>query len=89
MRTYIRSRNLLLVLDNCEHLPGAIPEVAVPLAVAPELRVLATSRSPLRIQGEQVYRVPPLALRSAVELFVETVPVRHRMRSTPGPIQRS
>jgi predicted ATPase/DNA-binding XRE family transcriptional regulator len=68
---YLRSRSLLLLLDNFEHLPGATPEVAALLAVAPEVHVLATSRSPLRIQGEQVYRVPPLALGSAVELFVE------------------
>lgn len=78
---YLRSRNLLLMLDNFEHLAGAAPEVATLLAVAPELHVLATSRSPLRIRGEQVYRVPPLALRSAVELFLERA-----ARVAPGAI---
>jgi predicted ATPase/DNA-binding XRE family transcriptional regulator len=78
---YLRSRSVLLVLDNFEHLAGAAPEVATLLAVAPDLHVLATSRSPLRIRGEHVYRVPPLPLRSAVELFLERA-----ARVAPGAI---
>jgi predicted ATPase len=68
---YLRGRNVLLVLDNFEHLLLAAPEVPALLAAAPGVRVLATSRSPLRVQGEQVRPVPPLEPASAVQLFVE------------------
>jgi predicted ATPase/DNA-binding CsgD family transcriptional regulator len=55
--------HLLLVLDNCEHLADAVaPVVSALLVGCPHLKVLATSRSALRIDGEAVYRVPPLAL---------------------------
>jgi predicted ATPase/DNA-binding SARP family transcriptional activator len=50
----------LIVLDNLEHLPGAFPTVAALLDAAPELRILATSRVPLRVAHEHEYRVPPL-----------------------------
>ena len=59
----MRSLDLLLVLDNCEHLISAVaPLVRELLAQAPKLTVLATSQQPLRIDGEQVYRVAPLAV---------------------------
>ncbi|GAA0540714.1 non-specific serine/threonine protein kinase [Saccharopolyspora erythraea NRRL 2338] len=58
---YLAGRNLLLVLDNCEHLLDACGRLtAVLLTAAPRLRVLATSREPLRIAPEQVWPVPPL-----------------------------
>ena len=61
---------LLLVLDNCEHVVGAVsPLVARLLASCPSLRVLATSRTALALDDEQVWQVPPLELASAVELF--------------------
>ena len=79
----LRSRTLLLVLDNCEHV---IDEVAALverlLPAAPGLRILATSREPLGLAGEVVWNVPPLevperaaessvlAQSSAVRLFV-------------------
>jgi predicted ATPase/DNA-binding SARP family transcriptional activator len=50
----------LLLLDNLEHLPAAHPLVGELLAAAPGLRVLATSRSPLRLATEHEYRVPAL-----------------------------
>ena len=50
----------LLVLDNLEHLPGAFSLVAQLVAAAPGLRILATSRVPLRIREEHEYRVPLL-----------------------------
>lgn len=68
---YLRGRNRLLVLDNFEHLLDAAVEVADLLAAAPHVNVLVTSRAPLRIGGEQVYPVEPLALPVAVQLFEE------------------
>jgi predicted ATPase/class 3 adenylate cyclase len=67
----LRERELLLVLDNFEHLPAASTVVADLLAFAPAVDVLATSREPLRIGGEHRIEVPPLPLLDAVELFVE------------------
>ncbi|GAA1282269.1 BTAD domain-containing putative transcriptional regulator [Pseudonocardia aurantiaca] len=81
----MRSQQLLLVLDNCEHVVEPVAElVALLLRSAPGLRVLATSREPLAVPGEVLVDVPPLelpgpaaptdlaALRrsSAVQLFV-------------------
>ena len=59
---HLRDKSLLLVLDNLEHLLGASPEVAALLESCPRLRILCTSRAPLRIRGEREYPVPPLAL---------------------------
>jgi predicted ATPase len=59
----LRSAELLLVLDNCEHLLDACAELAgALLGGSPRLRVLATSREPLGVPGEVVYPVPPLAV---------------------------
>jgi predicted ATPase/transcriptional regulator with XRE-family HTH domain len=58
----LRGLQLLLVLDNLEHLPAATPVVARLLAECPELVVLATSRASLRLRGESEYVVHPLAL---------------------------
>lgn len=83
---YLRGRELLLVLDNCEHL---IDETAILvrnlLSACAGLRVLATSREPLRVAGEHVFEVKPLSLQpspappahnqtersEAVSLFIE------------------
>ncbi|MFE5703483.1 protein kinase [Rhodococcus koreensis] len=60
---HLAARELLLVLDNCEHLVDAAANLAETLLrVCPGLRVLATSREPLVIGGEVVLRVPPLAV---------------------------
>jgi predicted ATPase/DNA-binding winged helix-turn-helix (wHTH) protein len=57
------SRCLLIVLDNCEHLAGAAAEMAEALLrCAPSVRVMATSREPLKAEGECIYRVRPLAV---------------------------
>ena len=62
---------LLVVLDNCEHVIAAAAEVAADLlSRCPALRVLATSREALRVDGEMVWPVPPLAVDDAVLLFV-------------------
>ncbi|MDP9480998.1 MAG: hypothetical protein M3R38_35925, partial [Actinomycetota bacterium] len=62
LRGYLREKRLLLVLDNFEHLLEAAPEVAELLAACPSLKVLATSRAPLRLRGEREYPVAPLAV---------------------------
>ena len=62
----IGSAALLLVLDNCEHLLDTVAPLATSLlASCPRLRLLATSRAPLRVPGEQALAVPPLALPPA------------------------
>ena len=83
---HLRERQLLLVLDNCEHLLEATATlVAEVIRAAPAVRVIATSREPLSAPGEHVLPVPPLELPStdaaeplhrlrqneAVMLFVE------------------
>ena len=83
---YLRDKDLLLVVDNCEHLLAAAAKlVSEVLTHAPGVRVIATSREPLSVQGEHVVPVPPLGLASvhaneplpqlrqneAVMLFVE------------------
>ena len=55
----------LLVLDNMEHLLPASVDIAALLRALPELRVLATSRSPLHIAGERIIAVEPLATCSS------------------------
>ena len=56
-------RQLLLVLDNCEHVIGAAAELCAGLlAACDDVRVLATSREPLAIAGEAAYRLAPLTL---------------------------
>jgi predicted ATPase/DNA-binding SARP family transcriptional activator len=62
-------RPLLAVLDNLEQLLEAAPAVAELLAESPGLRVLATSRAPLRLSAEHEYPVPPLPPADAVALF--------------------
>ena len=62
----LRPRSLLLVLDNCEHLRQACADVATALLHAcPAVRILATSRAPLTIPGETLWRVPSLSLPGA------------------------
>ena len=60
---YLRPRQLLLILDNCEHLIEEVARIAdAILRTARDVRVLATSREPLRIAAERVYPVPSLAV---------------------------
>jgi predicted ATPase/DNA-binding CsgD family transcriptional regulator len=84
--SYLRDKELLLLVDNCEHLlDAAAPLVSDVLRAAPGVKVIATSREPLSVPGEHVLPVPPLELPRAqggaslehlrlnesVELFVE------------------
>lgn len=60
---YLRSRQILLILDNCEHLVEAVARLVAELSVVcPRLRVLATSREALNVEGEQQWRIPSLSL---------------------------
>ncbi|MBA2278417.1 MAG: helix-turn-helix domain-containing protein [Chloroflexia bacterium] len=87
LERFLRSKRLLLVLDNFEHVLPAAPGVAVLLSTCSGLKVLTTSRVPLRVQGERQVPVSPLgvpgtgrqlsladvARTEAVQLFVARV----------------
>lgn len=93
----LRERHVLLVLDNCEHVVEPVATlVGALLRAAPELRVLATSREPLRLHGEQRWELPPLdvpdtddperlKLSAAVQLFVS----RSGLASTSDTVARA
>ncbi|MGC1154456.1 ATP-binding protein, partial [Mycobacterium sp.] len=70
---FVRDRQMLVVLDNCEHLLDASAELVVALlGAAPGLTLLATSREPIGVAGEVSWRVPSLSLaHEAIELFVD------------------
>jgi predicted ATPase len=89
----LAERQLLLVLDNCEHLAAACADlVTTLLRRCPGLRVLTTSRERLRVEGEAVFAVPPLSVPAegqhlelsdltryeALALFVERASAVHR-----------
>jgi predicted ATPase/class 3 adenylate cyclase len=85
LKAYLREKQLLLLLDNFEQVLKVAPQVGELLSACPALKVLATSRIPLRLYGEREFPVPPLALPDpgrlppperltqyeAVRLFVE------------------
>jgi predicted ATPase len=96
---FLKDRQALLVLDNCEHLLEGCAGLAVALLRgARSLRILATSREPLRAEGEWVYRVPPMETPPAdavagwdqllgcesVQLFVERARASGYMTLQPG-----
>lgn len=66
---HIGEKRLLLVLDNLEQVVESAVELVTLLRSCPNLRLLVTSRELLRVDGELVYPVPPLAEPDAVELF--------------------
>lgn len=71
---YTRDQELLLVLDNCEHLLAACSALAqIILETAPRVRILATSREPLTLSGEALLVVPPLSLPEAGHPTLESV----------------
>jgi predicted ATPase/class 3 adenylate cyclase len=74
LTAYLRSRKLLLILDNCEHLVSTAAAVTEKLLrECPALHVLATSREALAVGGETVWRVPSLSL-PAVKKHAKEVP---------------
>jgi len=100
LRYRLRSAELLLVLDNCEHLPGACAVLTSDLlGGCPGLRVLATSREPLGVPGEAMFPLPPLAVPGegadpgvlvsapAVRLFLErSALARPGAEAAPPPV---
>jgi predicted ATPase/DNA-binding winged helix-turn-helix (wHTH) protein len=91
---FLRSKQLLLILDNCEHLVGDVAILSEALLkAAPQLRILATSQEGLGVEGEHLYRLQPLdiplgdqaretmAATAAVQLFAE------RFRSAAGGVE--
>lgn len=85
LSAYLRSKQMLLVLDNFEHVTAAAPDIAQLLAGCPSVTALVTSRGALRVSGEHCHEVAPLSLpedgavlstehvvqvSEAVELFV-------------------
>ena len=72
LRAQLAARRMLLCLDNCEHVLTAAAEVAGSLCRdCPGVTIVCTSREPLAVAGETVWRVPPLDPREARALFVE------------------
>ncbi|HYC32038.1 MAG TPA: protein kinase, partial [Gemmatimonadales bacterium] len=65
---HLSDKRLLLVLDNFEHLLAGAPVVSTLLAAAPGLKVLATSRAPLRLSAEREYAVEPLEVPAFTSL---------------------
>ncbi len=69
---YLRAKQLLLIFDNCEHLVEASAQVADQiLRACPQVKVIASSREALGIDGESIFRVPALSVDEATRLFVE------------------
>jgi predicted ATPase len=67
----LRDRELLLLLDNFEHVVEAAPQLSTLLAECPRVSLLVTSRERLQLAAEHEYQVPPLAPLEGVELFAQ------------------
>jgi predicted ATPase/DNA-binding XRE family transcriptional regulator len=69
LTNYLRAKQLLLILDNCEHLIEACAKLSADLLhVCPQLKIIVGSREALGISGETVYRVPSLSLPNPVDV---------------------
>ncbi|HVA33742.1 MAG TPA: adenylate/guanylate cyclase domain-containing protein, partial [Candidatus Baltobacteraceae bacterium] len=70
--TYLKHKRALLILDNCEHLIAEIAKTAdTILRNCPDVTILATSREPLHVPGEQAYYLPAFPIPQAVALFAQ------------------
>ncbi|HVK21835.1 MAG TPA: BTAD domain-containing putative transcriptional regulator [Actinokineospora sp.] len=74
---WLADRELLLVVDNVEHLPGAFPYLATLVRRAPRLTVVVTGRRVMHVSGEHVFPVEPLATGAAADLFVQRARAAH------------
>ena len=69
---HLENKNLLIVLDNCEHVVAeASKATAAILRAAPKVNILATSREPLGVRGEAVYRLPSLSVPATPDFSAE------------------
>lgn len=69
---YLRGREILLVVDNCEHVVDTVAKLLERIIQhCPKVSVLTTSRQPLAIDGERIVVVPPLTADDAAQLFAE------------------
>ena len=75
LTTHLRSKRILLLLDNLEQVITCAPELAELLAATRDVKLLVTSRELLRLEGEHEYDVEPLAEQEAVTLFTERASV--------------
>ena len=74
LTNYLRARQLLLILDNCEHLVVACAKLSADLLqVCPQLKVIASSREALGVSGETIYRVPSLSLPNPAQVTREAL----------------
>jgi predicted ATPase/DNA-binding SARP family transcriptional activator/predicted negative regulator of RcsB-dependent stress response len=82
----LASNSTLLVLDNCEHLIDDVATLTTTLLDrAPGLRILATSQAPLRVDGETVVVLEPLAITDSIELFAQRASAaRHQFAVDDG-----
>ncbi len=62
IKKYLLNRKMLILLDNFEQLTAASPDIHDLLLSCPQLKLIATTREPLRLRGEQIFPVPPLQL---------------------------
>src|SRR5262249_30744259 len=88
VRTHLAGREVLLVVDNCEHVVGGAAElIAEVLTTCPRVQVVATSREALQVPGEAEYLVEGLVREEAVELLAARVPVKDHVDDT-GAVER-
>ena len=91
LTSWLRDKQALIVLDSCEHVVGAAASIAeAVLKAGPHVRILATSREPLRAEGEWLHRLaslelPPQAASATVD---EAMRIRQSSCSTNAPMRR-
>jgi predicted ATPase len=72
LQSWLKSKRVLIVLDNCEHVVSSVSELATRILFeCGSVHFLATSRQPLHVAGEAVFVLPPLARDDAIRLFIE------------------
>jgi DNA-binding CsgD family transcriptional regulator len=69
LKTFLKNKQMLFLVDNFEHVVEAAPLLSDLLQAAPGIKILVTSRESLQISGEHIYVVPSLDLKSSMTLF--------------------